>query len=214
MLYDIRIGNITASRKVLIDFIKAQKDKDPTFTVVDVGGTAGGWTHDIADVIIDINPIDTGRYFKVNLNKFIEWKEVLDYVETHGMFSFAICSHTLEDIANPMVVMDMLPRIAKEGYIAVPSKYRELSRCEGRWLGYIHHRWIYNIRPEEPNVFVGYPKLNFLEYATELHKIGNGSDDIAELNFKWKNTISYRIVNDDYLGPSVYAVQEYYRSLL
>lgn len=214
MIYDIHIGSTTAYRTKMVDFLRAQKDADPSFSVVDVGGTAGGWTHGVADVIVDINPVDTGRYFKVNLNRFLDWNEIRDYVEANGKFSFAICSHTLEDIANPTLVMDMLPQIAKEGYIAVPSKYREFSRFEGSWLGYIHHRWIYDIRPEEPNLFVGYPKLGFLEYATNLHKLGNMSEDVSELNFRWKDRIPYRIVNDDYLGPSSGAVVDYYRALL
>lgn len=211
MIFDIHIGSITAYRNRMINFLQAQKEANPSFTVVDVGGTAGGWTHGVADVIVDINPVDVGRYFKVNLNRFLDWNEIRDHVKENGKFSFAICSHTLEDIANPTLVMDMLSEIAEEGYIAVPSKYREFSRIEGPWLGYIHHRWIYDIRS---GVFTGYPKLNFLEFMPNLHTIGNPSDHVSELNFRWKDTIPYGIVNNDYLGPSADAVRSYYLQLL
>ena len=214
MLFDIRVGDITASRTAIVDYLRKKKEADPSFSVIDVGGSAGGWSHSVADWIVDVNPVDTTKCFKANLNRYADWDTVRQYVAEHGKFSFAICSHTLEDIANPMLVLETLPHIAAEGYIAVPSKYREFSRIEGSYLGYIHHRWIFNIRPEEPNLFVGFPKLGFLEYETVLHVLGNSSPSIAELNFRWKDTIPYRIVNDDYLGPSIVAVKDYYRALL
>jgi hypothetical protein len=214
MITDIRVGSFDESRKRILDYIREQKAANPEFTVVDVGGSAGGWSHEIVDVIIDINPVNAARYFKVNLNRYEDWEPVRSYVAEHGKFSFAICSHTLEDIANPMLVMDTLPQIAEQGYIAVPSKYREFSFVEGRHRGYLHHRWIYDIRPQEPNLFVGYPKLGFLEYHTKLHSLANASDTIAELNFRWKDRIPYRIVNDDYLGPDSDSVKNYYLALL
>lgn len=214
MITDIRIADIGASRSSILAYLRQRKQENPSFTVIDVGGTASGWTHDVVDVIVDINPVNAIRYFKVNLNNYEDWNSIRDYVAEHGKFSFAICSHTLEDIINPMLVLEMLPQIADEGYIAVPSKYREFSHIEGHWLGYIHHRWIFNIRPEESNILVGFPKLGFLEYETHLHKLANISDNVAELNFRWKTHIPYRIVNDDYLGPSSSAVRGYYTLLL
>ena len=214
MITDIHVADISASRTTLLAYLQRRKRDDPSFTVVDVGGTASGWTHGVADVIIDINPVDAVRYFKVNLNRHEDWIPVHEYVAEYGKFSFAICSHTLEDIANPMLVLETLPQIADEGYIAVPSKYREFSHVEGAYLGHIHHRWIWNIRPEEPNLFVGFPKVGFLEHYTPLHSLGNASEEVAELNFHWKTRIPFRIVNDDYLGPSIPAVKQYYLALL
>lgn len=56
------------------------------------------------------------------------------------------------------VTLRMLGRIALEGFIAVPSKYVELSHPEGPWLGYSHHRWICSMRS---GVLKLYPKLRF-----------------------------------------------------
>lgn len=214
MITDIHVADTTASRISILAYLRKRKEEDPSFTVVDVGGSASGWTHGVADVIIDINPVNVGRYFKVNLNRYEDWAPVREYVSEYGKFSFAICSHTLEDIANPMLVLEMLPQIASEGFIAIPSKYREFSHIEGPHRGYIHHRWIFDIRNEHPYLFVGYPKLNFLEHYTELHKLAIPSDAVAELNFRWKDRIPFRIVNDDYLGPSAGCVREYYLALL
>ena len=107
--------------------------------------------------------------------------------------------------------MDMLPRIANAGYVAVPSKYHELSKVEGNYRGYIHHRWIYDFRDGK---FIGFPKLSFIEYETDLHRIADKSPVKGELYFSWEGTFSYEIVNNDYMGPSASHVKQYYRRLL
>jgi hypothetical protein len=211
MLSDIRIGDMSANRLALLAELRAKKAEDPSFTVVDVGGSAGGWTHDIVDAIVDANPSPAPQHYRVNLNRYADWDCVRDAVARDGPFSFAICSHTLEDIANPMLVLEMLPQIAHRGYIAVPSKYREFSHIEGKHLGYIHHRWIFDA---DRTTLLGYPKLGFLETMPELARIGSTAPAVSELSVRWSGGIPYRIVNDDYLGPSADAVRGYYRALL
>ena len=117
----------------------------------------------------------------------------------------------MEDIANPTLAMDMISRIANEGYIAVPSKYREFSKIEGKHRGYIHHRWIFDYKDGK---FIGFPKLSFIEYETGLHTLGNPSPRIEELSFKWNDKIDYEIINNDYMGPTIHHVRMYYRRLL
>jgi hypothetical protein len=39
---------------------------------------------------------------------------------TDGQFDFAVCSHTLEDVRDPIGVCDELTRVARAGYIEVP----------------------------------------------------------------------------------------------
>ena len=173
-----------------------------------------GWSTPIADYIVDINPPEVKtpiKVFTVNLNKQDDWKVVLDHVAKNGKFSYVICSHTVEDLANPTLTMDMLPRIAKTGYIAVPSKFRELSKFEGDYRGFIHHRWIYDFKDGK---FIGFPKLSFIEYETDLHRIANISNAVDELCFEWKDTFEYEIINNDYMGPSVDHVKQYYKRLL
>lgn len=61
-------------------------------------------------------------------------------------FDYVICSHTLEDIRDPVRVCQELSRVAKAGYVECPSPMAELVRGVdpgGRsWVGYYHHRWI------------------------------------------------------------------------
>ena len=60
---------------------------------------------------------------------------------------FAICSHTLEDIRDPLWVCSELIRVAKRGYIEVPS--REWETCRGserpNEVGLSHHRWLIDV---------------------------------------------------------------------
>lgn len=61
-------------------------------------------------------------------------------------FDFVVCSHTLEDIRDPIQVCREMSRIAKAGYIECPSPLLELTsgvdRAGRTWTGYAHHRWI------------------------------------------------------------------------
>ena len=125
------------------------------------------------------------------------WIDVLKFVEENGKFDFAICTHTLEDIMNPGFVSNQISKIAKEGYIAVPSKFRELSRnIDGPYRGYIHHRYIFNIENE---VFVAYPKINLIEFDSDFDRIANMDENFFDLSFYWKEEIPICYVNDNYL---------------
>jgi hypothetical protein len=55
-----------------------------------------------------------------------------------------VCSHLLEDVRDPIWVCSELSRVAKAGYIEVPSRVEEQSRGveHPRYAGYLHHRWL------------------------------------------------------------------------
>ncbi len=56
---------------------------------------------------------------------------------------FVICSHTLEDVRDPLWVCSEIIRIGKRGYIEVPSRLAESSRgVERNQVGWSHHRWL------------------------------------------------------------------------
>lgn len=60
-----------------------------------------------------------------------------------GRFDFAVCAHTLEDVRDPIGVCDELVRVARAGYIEVPSRLVEQSwAVQGEWVGYSHHTWL------------------------------------------------------------------------
>ena len=209
-------------RSQVSQWIRSQKIKNPAFSVIDVGGSAALWSASFVDAVADANlPAaeimnETGNViakFQINFNMPEEWAALDRYVAEHGKFSFAICSHTLEDIANPKFLTSKLSQIAKMGFIAIPSKFTECARIESaQWRGYIHHRWIFSLLN---GIFVGYPKLVFLERDARFDEVGkNYSPDNADFSFWWKNNIDVSLTNADYLGPSAQAVLGYYNALL
>jgi FkbM family methyltransferase len=62
-------------------------------------------------------------------------------------FDVAICSHALEDVRDPLHAHAQLIRVAKAGYIEVPS--RLIETCVGHerrnQAGLSHHRWLIKI---------------------------------------------------------------------
>jgi hypothetical protein len=59
---------------------------------------------------------------------------------------FAVCSHTLEDVRDPIWVCGELNRVAKAGYIEVPSRLEEQTYgFQGPWTGWGHHRWLVDV---------------------------------------------------------------------
>lgn len=203
-------------RDHVIEYIKDQKSKNPNYTVIDIGGSADytNWSYDVINYVIDIHDFkdDKVKTFKFNINYESQWKEILDFVEINGKFDFCICAHTLEDIALPSVVLTKMPLITKEGFIATPSKYIELAKVGDQpWLGYIHHRWIYTFKD---NIYLALPKLNFIEHIPDLRKLGSNDPILNDLSFFWKDEIEFKILNDDYMGPTVSDVINYYNVLL
>jgi hypothetical protein len=61
-------------------------------------------------------------------------------------FDFAICSHTLEDVRDPVWVCHELARVAKAGYVETPSRLEEQSYgIQGPWVGWGHHLWLVEV---------------------------------------------------------------------
>jgi hypothetical protein len=184
--------------------------------VIDVGASGNSWAKQHLSHWVDVNPGDEGggvRGFVGNINFPDVWREVLEDVASNGKYDFAVCTHTLEDICNPAFVVQMLSKISNQGFIAVPSKFQELSRgVENSWRGYMHHRWIFN---QEGDAVIAYPKLNFVEFLGPLDNVAAMSSAAnAELQWWWRGQPDFAVVNGDYLGPSGGAVIQYYSGLL
>jgi len=215
MIFDAKISN--QNRDNIIKYIKEKKGTTPVFKVIDIGGSLGGWSHEVVDFIVDINPpiSDTHvTFFSFDICNESKWNEILDYVKKNGKFDFSICSHTLEDVIHPQVICNMLPKISKEGFISVPSKFRELSRWEGRgvpnnnvnYRGYIHHRWVMHIIND---TLYAWSKISIIENNC-FDSISDMNENKMDLNFRWKNDFNFELVNSGFLGPSGHHIMKYY----
>lgn len=118
----------------------------------------GGWGQPLAraDWVIDLMPYETRWVYgerdpdperftaETWLERDICGREPWPFADKS--FDFAVCSHTLEDVRDPIWVCSELNRVAKAGYIEVPSRLEEQSfGVQGRWVGWSHHRWLIEI---------------------------------------------------------------------
>lgn len=125
--------------------------------VVDVGGGAAAAAR--ADWVIDalaydeggrlLDPQTNGREVRYTRETWVQF-DLCDrqpWPLADKQFDFAICSHLLEDVRDPIWICSELSRIAKAGYIEVPSRVVEQSKgiehpC---FAGYHHHRWLVSV---------------------------------------------------------------------
>jgi len=124
--------------------------------VLDVGGWAKPFRR--ADVVLDQMPYATRGLYGADgqgAERFGEgsWyqRDICDHEPwpfADGTFDFAICSHTLEDVRDPVWVCAELVRVARAGYIEVPSRLEEQSfGIQGPWVGWGHHHWLVDVNP-------------------------------------------------------------------
>ena len=196
------IRNLTKPRTTVEEYIGMLKESKPNMSVVDVGGGINSWcTHTTQVVDIFVNPgskeefvsLHPGRVmFDFDITQRENWNEILKYVEENGKFDYSICTHTLEDISNPSLVCEMLPKIAKRGFISVPSKYAEYLRFE-TWYGvkgyrgFFHHKWIYSLKN---NVFRGFEKASYWEYIND-DRLNKPQGHFTEIGFMWEDNFEY-----------------------
>jgi hypothetical protein len=127
----------------------------PDDVVVDIGGWARRFRR--ANYVIDGQPIETrGLYLEPQggerecftkatwVQRDICDREPLPFADKS--IDFVICSHTLEDLRDPLWVCAEMIRIAKRGYVEVPSREAEsCRRVRVRHVGWDHHRWLIEI---------------------------------------------------------------------
>jgi hypothetical protein len=184
------------TRQFITEYI-LNKQKKEKFTVIDIGSAADFWTRPFADVTVDYYiDLQSKKHFKVNIERESSWKQITDYVEENGLFDFCTCSHTLEDLYYPFLAFEMFPKIAKQGWIAVPSFHREMAKGDRGQLskGYDHHGFIYH--PTDKNEVLAIPKMGHMEYKkynidtsgmkNELQIFWNKHIDVIDITTKYE----------------------------
>jgi len=125
---------------------------EPSDQLLDVGGWYAPFAR--ADWVIDLMPHATrGPSSAPGAERFTAdtWveRDICDrepWPFADDQFDFAICSHTLEDVRDPVWVCAELNRVARAGYLEVPSRLQEQAwGVNGEWVGWSHHRWLIDV---------------------------------------------------------------------
>ena len=122
--------------------------------LLDVGAWGKPFTR--ADWVIDLMPYETrGLYghdgdgperFSADTWVVRDICDAEPWPFADDEFDFVICSHVLEDVRDPVRVCSELARVAKAGYIEVPSRLEEQSYgFQGPWVGWGHHHWLIDV---------------------------------------------------------------------
>lgn len=180
-------------------------------SVLDVGGWASPLNR--ADWVLDLMPYETrGLYGEPDPDpeRFDEDSWVVRDICNRepwpfedGQFDFAVCAHTLEDIRDPLWACSELQRIARAGYIEVPSRLQEQAwGVHGDWVGWSHHRWLIDVSQDaiqfvfKPHL-LGEPANHFAPgFATTL----SPEQKVQMMWWEGSFTTSERIFLDDSLN--------------
>ncbi len=164
---------LDASRQLILDRLEDHH------VVLDVGAGASPFVR--ADWVLDLMPYeDRGLYgyergsseerFSTRTWVQRDMCERVPWPFADGQFDFAVCSHTLEDVRDPVWVCGELVRVAKAGYVEVPSRLEEQAYgVQGPWVGWGHHHWLVDITPGaiefvfKHHVVHGDPRAHFPE---------------------------------------------------
>jgi hypothetical protein len=154
----------------------------PNDVVLDIGG----WAHPFnrANYVLDLAPYETRGFYNRTFAKNNPIPPIGGAVEMFTRntwivrdicarepypfqdkkIDFVVCSHTLEDLRDPLWVCSEMIRIAKAGYIEVPSRLWETCRGMERGIaGLSHHRWLIDIDA----------KANSIRFLQKFHRIHN-----------------------------------------
>jgi hypothetical protein len=195
---------------------------DDGAVVLDVGGWAKPYER--ADWVIDLMPYESRGAFgesdptreRFSADTWVQ-RDICDrdpFPFADDAIDFCICSHTLEDIRDPVWVCAEIVRVAKAGYIEVPSRLEEQSfGVNGPWVGWSHHRWLIDVSETgiefvaKPGVLQGREELRFpAGFADSLSDEDRVQTLFWEGSFEFGERVFYEAAElDGYLAEFVAA---------
>lgn len=183
------------------------------YKTIDIGASAQFWSYPECKFVADIVEIQEEgvKFFNFNIQNKDTWSELISYVEEHGKFDFSICSHTLEDVLTPVDLLNLLPKISKRGYIAVPSKYDEFSFLwNNKYRGNAHHKQIIDVKDDMICIYPKYPFIEVYDESDEILKSSSGK----ELVVFWDIDIPYKFFSQNNIFHSDgELISEFYKQI-
>jgi len=195
---------LQSSSRAIIERLK------PSDIVLDIGG----WAHPFnrANYVMDAMPWETrgayNRTFARNnpipaiggdaeyftRERWIR-RDICDkqpYPFADKSVDFVICSHTLEDVRDPLWVCSEMVRIAKAGYIEVPSRLWETCRGMERGIaGLAHHRWLIEIEGQTLRFLPKYHLVHNWAYSFPPRVLRSLSEEESVNHLFWAGSFRF-----------------------
>ena len=187
---------------------RLMKELSETDVVLDVGGWACPFNR--AQWILDAQPYDTRGFYRTfggapSQGGDVEWFTRNTWIQrdicSHDPwpfrdkeFDFVVCSHTLEDLRDPLWVCRELIRVAKAGYIEVPSRLFEtiIGMERPGQAGLSHHRWLVDVDGTHISFLQKYHMIH-ADWRFHLpHRVKNRvSSDAMSSCLWWRDSFTY-----------------------
>lgn len=191
--------NTLSDKEIVRKFRIASKDK-----VLDIGGSMKQHEEIKIHTLVDIihpeeAPYGTSKLKADNFIRLDVTREKLPF--KNNEFDFCLCTHTLEDLSHPFLVLDEMSRVAKRGYIATPSMGKDMVFSHfdiTNWLsgprrlpGDAHHKWFFIKKGEKLQII---PKNYPILYTPRFHIVDWSGEE--EMQYYWEGEIDYKAEND------------------
>lgn len=178
----------------------------------------GGWFDPLklATHIVDLFPYETRNAMLFTDNNIGEnfskgtWLQAncldpnLKLPFADNFFDFVVCCHTLEDFHSPLYLLNEIKRIAKAGYIEVPSRLHEQTlgvrdRASHK-PGHPHHYWIIDKLEDKLNFYS--KKASLAEPGWEIPLLFNESLSktnplINDLEFYFEDSFDFEFISEN-----------------
>jgi SAM-dependent methyltransferase len=185
--------------------------------VLDAG--SGSHPHSTADILVERfleDEIGHRSHTLVSRERPLVCADIQALPFPDKAFDYVVCNHVLEHVENPAQALDELARVAKRGYLALPSEFYEFV-CPTH-----SHKWVFALsdgtllvkrRGESHHLGMRmYGGLFFTLYALpEFKRLTSRRSKLFGVTMEWEGTIPYRLLGDnepfyDYSNPE--AVRE------
>jgi len=180
----------------------------------DVVLDVGGWAHPFnrANYVMDAEPYETRGYYNRTFARNNPFPPIGGTVEHFNkstwiqrdicsrepypfadkQIDFVLCSHTLEDVRDPLWVCSEMIRIARAGYIEVPSRLWESCRgAEPGIAGLSHHRWLVEIEDGLVRFIPKYHRIHNWRYSLPASLRRRLSEDESATWLFWTDSFRF-----------------------
>jgi len=106
---------------------------------------------------------------------------------------YVVCSHTLEDLRDPLWVCAEMIRIAKRGYLEVPSRIWESCRgMEPGITGLSHHRWLVEIDGNRVTFVQKFHRIHNWQYSLPSSVLKGLTAEQSVTWLFWENSFEFQ----------------------